>query len=273
MYLIWLLISIFFGLLIKKVAYGLIMEQSMLRRSFWMTVDEVYERESQLEYIVIQSSLTLLFLLLFYQKGMSLELFKLTFFTIMMVLIGYVDFKTTFVYRLTSSLTLLFLLLFYQKGMSLELFKLTFFTIMMVLIGYVDFKTTFVYRLTTFITFVGGLFFILLESIQLKAWPIDSIMGCLIGFIVIGLIVLLTRGMGEGDIEIASLCGLFLGTVGSILTLFFGIILGGIAGTILLTRQKKGLKDEIAFGPYLVAGAFIAMLWGNELFQWYLSLF
>ena len=226
MYLIWLLISIFFGLLIKKVAYGLIMEQSMLRRSFWMTVDEVYERESQLEYIVIQSSLTLLFLLLFYQKGMSLELFKLTFFTIMMVLIGYVDFKTTFVYRLT-----------------------------------------------TFITFVGGLIFILLESIQLKAWPIDSIAGCLIGFSVIGLIILLTRGMGEGDVEIASLCGLFLGTVGSILTLFFGIILGGIAGTILLARQKKGLKDEMAFGPYLVAGAFIAMLWGNELFQWYLSLF
>ena len=29
----------------------------------------------------------------------------------------------------------------------------------------------------------------------------------------------------------------------------------------------------MAFGPYLVMGAFIAMLWGNELFQWYLGLF
>ena len=57
------------------------------------------------------------------------------------------------------------------------------------------------------------------------------------------------------------------------LTLFLGIIFGGVAGTVLLIRRKKGLKDEMAFGPYLVMGAFIAMLWGNELFQWYLGLF
>ena len=226
MYLIWLLISVFFGLLIETVAYVLIGEKFISWQCFLTVVHQIRKREGQVQYIVMQSLLT------------GLVLFLL-----------------------------------HQKGISLEFYKLIFFTIMMMLIGYIDFKTTFVYRWTTFLTFMGGLFFISVESMLLKAWPIDSMIGFLIGFSVIGLIVFLTRGMGEGDIEIAALCGLFLGVIGSFLTLFLGIILGGVAGTVLLIRRKKGLKDEMAFGPYLVMGAFIAMLWGNELFQWYLGLF
>ena len=226
MYLIWLLISVFFGLLIETVAYVLIGEKFISWQCFLTVVHQIRKREGQVQYIVMQTLLT------------GLVLFLL-----------------------------------HQKGISLEFYKLIFFTIMMMLIGYIDFKTTFVYRWTTFLTFIGGLFFISVESMLLKAWPIDSVIGFFIGFSVIGLIVFLTRGMGEGDIEIAALCGLFLGGIGSFLTLFLGIIFGGVAGTVLLIRRKKGLKDEMAFGPYLVMGAFIAMLWGNELFQWYLGLF
>ena len=67
--------------------------------------------------------------------------------------------------------------------------------------------------------------------------------------------------------------GLFLGKKGIAITLFFGVILGGIAGAIFLIGRKKGKKDEMAFGPYLAMGAFIALMWGERIFNWYISSF
>lgn len=168
---------------------------------------------------------------------------------------------------------LISILLYIKYGLILTFFKFLFFMTMMILIGYIDFKTTYVYRVTTLMTAIIGVIFITLESWKLQTFPFDYLLGSLIGFLVIGLIVFITRGMGEGDIEIAALCGLFLGTIGSMLTLFLGIVFGGIGGAILLARQAKGLKDEMAFGPYLVIAAMISMLWAHQIFDIYMSLF
>ena len=165
------------------------------------------------------------------------------------------------------------LILYSQYSLTINFFKYLFFMFMMILIGYIDFKTTYVYRITTLATCMGGLVFIILESLKSQIFPFDNLLGALIGFIVITLIVIVTQGMGEGDIEISTLCGLFLGIKGSILTLFLGIIFGGIGGAILLIKQSKGLKDEMAFGPYLVLGAMTSMLCGQQIFDVYLSLF
>lgn len=168
---------------------------------------------------------------------------------------------------------LITLILYSQYSLTINFFKYLFFMFMMILIGYIDFKTTYVYRITTLATCMGGLVFIILESLKSQIFPFDNLLGALIGFIVITLIVIVTQGMGEGDIEISTLCGLFLGIKGSILTLFLGIIFGGIGGAILLIKQSKGLKDEMAFGPYLVLGAMTSMLCGQQIFDVYLSLF
>ena len=159
-----------------------------------------------------------------------------------------------------------------KYGLLFYFYKFLFFTVFMTLIGLIDFKTTYVYRSTTLITALGGLLFIGIESFKSQAWPVDDLMGAFIGFSVIGLIVVLTRGMGEGDIEIAALAGLYLGTQGSVITLFFGFVLGGIVGAILLSLKSKGMKDEMAFGPYLVMGSFIAMLMGQNIIEFYLNL-
>lgn len=165
------------------------------------------------------------------------------------------------------------LLLYLKLGISLELVKDLMFMFMMGVIAYVDFKTTFVYRITIITTAFICFLFIALESFSLGRFPTDSILGALIGFSLIALIVFITHGMGEGDIEIATLCGLFLGSKGILLTLFLGVVLGGIGGSILLIGRFKGLKDEMAFGPYLVCGAIISMLWGNQMIETYLKLF
>jgi prepilin signal peptidase PulO-like enzyme (type II secretory pathway) len=40
---------------------------------------------------------------------------------------------------------------------------------------------------------------------------------------------------------------------------------GGLVGTILLIGKKAGLKDKIAFGPFLVVAIPIALMWGEKI--------
>lgn len=71
------------------------------------------------------------------------------------------------------------------------------------------------------------------------------------------------KGMGFGDVKFALLMGIFLGYPKIIIALFLSFLIGAIIGTILMIFKKKGLKSEIPFAPFLVAGTFIALFWGD----------
>ena len=36
---------------------------------------------------------------------------------------------------------------------------------------------------------------------------------------------------------------------------------------------QKIAEQKFAFGPYLAAGVFVAMLWGDRIYEWYLHMF
>ena len=78
--------------------------------------------------------------------------------------------------------------------------------------------------------------------------------------------------MGFGDVKLAVLMGLLLGTEKVLAAIFSAFFFGAIIGIILMINKKKGLKSEIPFGPFLISGTFLAMLWGNQIIQWYLNL-
>ena len=48
---------------------------------------------------------------------------------------------------------------------------------------------------------------------------------------------------------------------------------GAIIGIILMAFDKKSLKSEIPFGPFLITGTFVALFWGGQIIQWYLNFF
>ena len=48
-------------------------------------------------------------------------------------------------------------------------------------------------------------------------------------------------------------------------------LLGGVVGLLLIIFRIRGRKDKIPFGPYLVAGAYLALAFGPEIVDWYLS--
>jgi leader peptidase (prepilin peptidase)/N-methyltransferase len=79
-------------------------------------------------------------------------------------------------------------------------------------------------------------------------------------------------GLGFGDVKLAGLLGLYLGwlgwgvhAVGAVL----GILVGGLAGLILLAARRVTRRSAIAFGPAMLAGAFAAILWGQQITDWY----
>ena len=100
-----------------------------------------------------------------------------------------------------------------------------------------------------------------------------------LGFLSFGggifVVAAISRGMGFGDVKLAALIGLVLGSLG---LRFVGvaagatIVLGGLGG-ILALALGRGMKSKIPYGPYLAAGAVVAGLWGDPLASWYLDRF
>lgn len=119
--------------------------------------------------------------------------------------------------------------------------------------------------------FVSGLFF----NIYTKYEILNTIYGA-IGVAAFFLaIVLFSRGkwMGLGDVKLAFLMGLILGFPDILVALFLAFFIGAIIGLGLTISQRKTLKSEIPFGPFLVAGTFIALFWGQNIINWYVHLF
>lgn len=86
-------------------------------------------------------------------------------------------------------------------------------------------------------------------------------------------IVLVSRGkwMGVGDIKLGFLMGLVLGFPNILVALFLAFMMGAIIGIGLIVASKKTLKSEVPFGPFLVSATFIALFYGQQIINWYLS--
>ena len=66
--------------------------------------------------------------------------------------------------------------------------------------------------------------------------------------------------------------GVYLGWQQTLVATFFGVVSAAVYALCLLGRGKAGRKDRFAFGPFLCAGAGLAMFFGENLLGWYLSL-
>lgn len=167
----------------------------------------------------------------------------------------------------------LYLIVYFQFGLTLVALKYCILVSILIVIGFIDYDTQFVFTSTTIFGGIVATIFILIQTIVYKNQSTDLILGGIIGFIIIWLIVVLTKGMGEGDIEIATVCGLFLGMKGIMLGLFLSIVLGGAVGIIILCLKLKKAKEKIAFGPCIAIGSLIAMIWQNEILNFYWNFF
>lgn len=83
------------------------------------------------------------------------------------------------------------------------------------------------------------------------------------------------RGMGFGDVKLAGVLGAYLGWLGwGVLGVgaFLGFLLGGLYGGVLMVLRKAGRKSAIPFGPFMLAGALVAVLVGQRIADGYLQI-
>lgn len=169
--------------------------------------------------------------------------------------------------------SVLYLIIYLKFGLTIIAAKYCILASILIVIGMIDYDTQFVFTSTTIFGGIVGIAFLAIQAFVYDYGIIDFILGGLIGFGLIGCIVFLTKGMGEGDIEIAAICGLFLGVKGVLIGLFIAIILGGIIGIIILALKLKNAKEKIAFGPCIAIGSLISMVWGVKMLEYYCNLF
>ena len=108
--------------------------------------------------------------------------------------------------------------------------------------------------------------------------PLQSGLGILVGGGILYIVAegyhLLTRkeGMGGGDIKLLAMIGAFLGWRGALVALLVGACAGSLVGLVLIAVKGKNLKYAVPFGPFLAAGAFAALLYGDQLITLYTAL-
>ncbi|MEO7672775.1 MAG: prepilin peptidase [Pyrinomonadaceae bacterium] len=76
--------------------------------------------------------------------------------------------------------------------------------------------------------------------------------------------------MGLGDVKMMLGVGAFLGWRLSVLAIFLAAFTGAVIGIVVIAKQKeKDFQTQIPFGIFLGIGSLLALLYGEQLIAWY----
>ena len=167
----------------------------------------------------------------------------------------------------------LYLLIFLRFGLSLSFVFYSLLTSLLIVISYIDLDSKYIYLSTTILGVVLAAIYIVVGLYTKDISISNNILGGAIGYGIIYLIVVITKGMGQGDAEVAGVCGLFIGIKGILVCLFIAVVLGGLVAAIILIFKLKEKKSEIAFSPYISIGSIVYILLGKEILSLYLNFF
>lgn len=79
-------------------------------------------------------------------------------------------------------------------------------------------------------------------------------------------------GMGMGDVKLAGMIGLFLGTA-VVPAMFVALLAGSLLGAAIILRKgaRAGRKTAVPFGPFLALGALVGVFAGNAMVDVYVN--
>jgi len=135
--------------------------------------------------------------------------------------------------------------------------KLTILAITGIYIIYKDMKERIIPNLVNLGILISGGLVTLLEYDQ---W-LSHVLGFLVLGILIFLLAVITKGFGMGDVKYIFATGLLIGLLPGLYGLMFGFLLGGLVSAILLLMKKVDKKTMIPFGPFLVIGNILGLLY------------
>jgi leader peptidase (prepilin peptidase)/N-methyltransferase len=108
--------------------------------------------------------------------------------------------------------------------------------------------------------------------------PMATIWGAIAGYLFLWTVYWVFKlvtgkeGMGHGDFKLLAVIGAVVGVIQLPMVIIMSSIVGAIVGIGLIVTSGAGRNTEIPFGPYLAIAGWIVMLWGGEIFNWYMGL-
>ena len=97
-------------------------------------------------------------------------------------------------------------------------------------------------------------------------WLGRAVLAALVLFVVYLVLALISPGgggLGFGDVKLAGVLGLLLGWLswGTVIVSVLGaFVLSGVVALILLVTGRASRSTQIAFGPYMILGAWVALM-------------
>jgi len=84
-----------------------------------------------------------------------------------------------------------------------------------------------------------------------------------VGYLVLALVSPGGGGLGLGDVKLAGVLGLLLGWLGwgpAVVSVLAAFLIGGLIAVILLVLGRANRSSHVAFGPSMILGAWVALM-------------
>jgi len=161
----------------------------------------------------------------------------------------------------------LFLFLLWWYGLSVQLGLVSVYTAILLLITVTDLE----HRLIFNVVIMPAILLAMAAAFITPnlSWRAAAV-GGVTAFVLVYVAALASRGgLGGGDVTLSTFLGFILGFPNIILSLTFGIFLGGFVAFLLLVTGRVTLKTFIPYGPFLTITGWIMLVWGSEIWQHY----
>jgi leader peptidase (prepilin peptidase)/N-methyltransferase len=160
-----------------------------------------------------------------------------------------------------------FVFLIRYYGMSIYLGWVSLYTVILILITVTDLEHRLIFNVVILPSILLGI--VGTFATNIPAWP-AALVGGGAAFVVVYIAALLSRGgLGEGDVTLSTFLGVIIGFPFILLSLGFGVFLGGFVAALLLITRRVGLKTFIPYGPFLTITGWIMLIWGVKIWEYY----
>ena len=164
--------------------------------------------------------------------------------------------------------------LYMTHGVSIELFRYAMLSSLLIAVIFIDSKLYIIPNGLNLFGLIYGVVCILCDLANYKTMLFGAVFGFVFFFLIIFLseAILKKQGMGEGDLKLMAMMGLYLGLGYTVLTTFLSFILGAVISIFLLVFKIKKVDEQIPFGPFIAIAGIITMFCGNNIIHWYLGM-
>lgn len=133
------------------------------------------------------------------------------------------------------------------------------------LLAWIDMRTILLPNRVLYPVTTVGFALLVVTAAMEGQWPCLGIaLGSAVALLIVFGVLYRLTSLGFGDVRLAGLLGLFLGWAGPTAVvdgLLFGMAGAALVAGVLLATKRMERTGMVAYGPFLIGGAWLALLW------------